>query len=279
MAETAFQTQYKNEFINSFERRQSLLRATTTTESVIKGNQAVFLVAGSGGATAKTRGVNGLIPARGDDLTQLTATLQEWHDLVRKTAFNVFASQGDQKRLMQETTMAVINRKIDDDIIAQLDTATNDTGAATTDPFSALLKAQAILGMNNVDVTDMNNIFALITPAMYAKLMTVTAFASADYVDVKPFAGPARKFRNWAGMNIMVHSGLTGMGTASEKSYVYHRDAIGHAVDKAGLDTPVGFDAEQAYSWARASVNMGSKLLQNSGVVQILHDGSAYAAT
>ena len=63
------------------------------------------------------RGVNGLIPARADELEQLTATLVEWHDLVRKTNFNVFASQGNQREIMQKTTMGVINRKIDQDVI------------------------------------------------------------------------------------------------------------------------------------------------------------------
>jgi hypothetical protein len=94
MAETAFQIQYRQEFIHGFEQLVSLIRGYTTTESVIKGNQATFLVADSGGAEAKTRGVNGLIPARGDNLNQPVATLVEWHDLVRKTDFNIFASQG-----------------------------------------------------------------------------------------------------------------------------------------------------------------------------------------
>jgi hemin uptake protein HemP len=44
------------------------------------------------------------------------------------------------------------------------------------------------------------------------------------------------------------------------------------------METPVGYDEEQAYSWARASIFMGSKLLQNSGIVVINHDGSAFVA-
>lgn len=70
----------RQESIASFEQMQSLVRDTTTIEAEIKGNQAVFLVAGSGSAQATTRGVNGLIPARADDLTQNTATLAEWHN-------------------------------------------------------------------------------------------------------------------------------------------------------------------------------------------------------
>jgi hypothetical protein len=74
MADTAFQTQYRQEFIAGFEAKQSLLRDLVTTEAVIKGNTAVFLVADSGSATAQTRGVNGLIPARADNLTQQSCT-------------------------------------------------------------------------------------------------------------------------------------------------------------------------------------------------------------
>src|SRR5512147_699548 len=116
MSDVAFQIQYRQEFIAAFEQRQSLLRDTVTTEAVIKGNQAIFLVADSGSATAVTRGVNGLIPARADNLTQNTCLLGEWHDLVRKTGFNVFASQGNQRAIMQDTVMSVINRKIDSQI-------------------------------------------------------------------------------------------------------------------------------------------------------------------
>src|SRR5688572_16027827 len=144
MADTAFQTQYRQEFIAAFEQHQSLLRDSVTTEAVIKGNTATFLVAGSGGAEAVTRGSNGLIPARADDLTQASATLLEWHDLVRKTRFNIFASQGNQREIMQKTTMAVINRRIDQDIIAELNTGTVDTGAAQTASLQLATRAQVI---------------------------------------------------------------------------------------------------------------------------------------
>jgi hypothetical protein len=277
MAETAFQTQYRQEFISAFEMRQSLLRSCTITESVIKGNTATFLVAGSGSAAAVTRGVNGLIPARADDLTQSSATLAEWHDLVRKSGFNVFASQGDQRRIMQETTMAVINRKIDADIIAALDTASIDTGTSDTASLRMVMKSLGALGYADVPLEEENNIFGLITPGFRAYLMETKEFASAEYVDVKPFNGPARKMLRWAGVNWIVHPNLTGAQTSTEKCYLFHRNSIGHAVDTAGLASPVGYDEEQDYSWARASVFMGSKLLQNTGIVQMKHDGSAFS--
>lgn len=285
MSDSAFQIQYRSEFIAGFEQHVSLLSQAVTNEAVIKGNQAVFLVADSGAATAVTRGVNGLIPARADNLNQSTATLGEWHDLVRKTNFNVFASQGDQRRIMQMTSMGVINRKIDSDIIAELDAgATLHAGStAATGSLNLVMRAKTILGNNKVALG--KNIFGLITPAFEAYLMQTKEFGNADYTGGNlPFTNPpdfddAPTTFRWAGVTWIVHPGLTGAGTASEKCYVFHKSAIGHAVDTKGIQTPVGYDEEQDYSWARSSLNMGTKTLQTAGIVQVLHDGSAYTAT
>jgi hypothetical protein len=277
MAETAFQTQYRQEFIAGFEERQSLLRSCVVTEAVISGNTATFLVADSGGATAVTRGVNGLIPARPDNNNQLSATLAEWHDLVRKTGFNVFASQGDQRRIMQMTTMAVINRKVDADIIAQLDQATIDTGNTATGSLRMVTKSLAALGYAEVPIEEEDNLFGVISPGFYAYMLEMPEATKGSYVDVRLLNGAVRKFWRWAGVNWIRHPNLTGAQTSTEKCYLFHRNAIGHAVDKAGIKSPVGYDEEQDYSWARASVFMGSKLLQNGGIVQMKHDGSAFA--
>ena len=276
MAATAFQTQYRQEFIAGFEQRQSLLRQAVTTEANVQGNSAVFLVADSGSATAVTRGVDGLIPARADSLTQNTATLAEWHDLVRRTGFNLYASQGDGRRIMQQTTMGVLNRKIDTDILAALENTTQDLGStgATAD-LNMVMWAKAILGTNAVPAD--GNIFAAISPSFEAYLMQVKEFASADYVNNKPFSNNLTMFR-WAGVNFIVHPKITGIGTSSEKCLMWHKDAIGHAFDVGQLNIDADYNREQDYAWARASGYMGSKLLQNSGVVLMLHDGSAHAA-
>ena len=200
MAESAPQTQYRQELIAEFEEGMSWLRRTTVTEAVIKGNQAVFLVAGSGGATAVTRGLNGLIPARADSNTQNTCTLVEWHDLVRKSRFNIFQSQGDQRALMQRTTRYVLNRRIDQDIVNVLDTATNNLGAATTMSLSVVAKALTTLGENEVPVEEEDKMWAVATPAVRGYLMQIPEFASADYVEMKFLNGNAKRVCRWAGL-------------------------------------------------------------------------------
>ena len=277
MADTALQVQYRQELIHGFERRQSVLRQTTTTEGLVKGHQIIFDVIDSGSATAVTRGVNGLIPSRADNNTQNTCQLTEWHDLAKKTSWNIFASQGDQRGAMQDTTMAVLNRKTDDQIITALGDAINYAGtAATTLTMQLAMRALAILGNNNVPID--GNISGLLSPAAWAYLMQMKEVTSKDYVnDTKLLDAPVR-FK-WAGITWMVHSALPGNGTPSEELYVYHKSAIGHGMDVRGMQSEVGYDAEQDYSWARCTAFMGAKLLQNAGVVCIRHDGSGMAAT
>jgi hypothetical protein len=275
MSANAFVTAYRSDWIAGYEQRQTLLRSTVTTEAVINANQAVFLVGDSGSATAVTRGSNGRIPSRDDNLAQYTATLVEKHDKVEKSGFNIFAGQGDQKRLMMETNMAVINRDIDSVIIAELATGTQDTGSAQTMSLALAMYAKTILRNNKVPAD--GNIFAAITPAAEAYLMQAPEFSSADYVSTKPFENAQSSFR-WAGVNWIVHDGLSNLGTTSEKCYMWHRTAIGHAINTAGIVATAGYNDEDDFSYARATVYHGAKLLQNSGIVVINHDGSAFAA-
>lgn len=282
MAATAPQIQYRQEWIKGFEQRQAIARMTTTTEVMIKGNQATFLVADSGSATAVTRGVNGLIPARNDNLTQVTATLTEWHDIVQKTSFNIFESQSDQRAIMQDTSLGVINRKLDSEIITELNTGTQDTGTTATASVQMALRSLAILG--NAKVPFDGNIYALITPGFYAYIMQAPEFSHADYVPIKPMANADGAWRDqpmmyrWLNCNWIVHPALPGAGGASEKCFMYHKSAIGHAFNTGDVDAKIGYEEQQDYSWARTTVYSAAKLLQNTGVVVMNHDSSALAA-
>ena len=222
-ADTAFQTQYRQEFIAGFEQHVSLLRDTVTTEAEIKGNTCVFLVADSGNAEATTRGVNGLIPARADNLTQNSCVLSEWHDLVRKTGFNVFASQGNQRAIMQMTSMGVINRKIDQQIITELNTGTVTAGGTGTIMTVSLFQ-NATVKLQNASVPWDSRITFLCCPATLAYLEQAPEFTNAQYVDMRPYAGQEANWRDkpmayrWKNALIVSHPNLPGKGTTAESS-------------------------------------------------------------
>lgn len=275
--DTAFQIQYRQEYVAAFEQKQTKFRSAVVSDAVIQGQQAVFLVAGTGSATAVTRGVNGLIPTRADALTQNTATLQEWHDKPRRTGFNIFASQGDGRRILQEGSIKVINRRIDDTLIGLLAAGTNNTGTAATASLALFAKAQAKLARNDVDVDEEDNMFCAITPAANNYLLQVKEFANAQYVDVKPLtmpsnAGTGVMMRRWMGCNFFVSNRLTGVGTSSASCLMWHRSAIGYAVNSGEMQVDADHNREEDYYWARSSLFMGGVLMQNGGVMVINHD-------
>lgn len=279
VADPTFTVQYRKEQIATFEQRYSALRVACVQEAVMSGGSAVFQVSGSGGATAVTRGANGQIPYQTTDNTQNTCTLKESHAPLERTSFNIFATQGDQKKQLQVESVGMMNRDIDDAVVAQLDTATQDTGGASQATLHQVQHAQVILGNNDVDTTEEDHMWAIVTNAYIGYLRQIPEFASKDFVQVQPLMGPPRRTLRWAGFNWVVSNRLTGKSTASEKCYFLHQNAMGHAANSKEMSVDVGYDGKQDTSWSRATLYHGAKLLQNSGIVQVLHDGSGFAAT
>jgi hypothetical protein len=269
MSADAVQEKFRQEVIMGFEGSQSLARRTVTTETEINGNQATFLVADSGGAEAVTRGINGDIPTRPDNLNQFTATLVEWHDVPERTRFNIYTSQGDGVRIMQATSMKVINRKIDNDIHVELATATTTWGTAATATLALVTKTKTILG-NNFALDE--EPFALVTPAFHGQLMGMNQFTSSDFINLKPFEGVSKSLAfNWYGVNWIVDAKLPNTGTDDAVCYMYARSAMGHACDTENILTEVGYDRKNDKSWARCTAFLGSKRLQNSGIIKMPH--------
>lgn len=278
MAVEAAMIRYRKEFVAAFEQDVTLLKMATTKESMTDGLTTTFLVSGSGGDTAVTRGTNGQIPYGNPTNTQVAATLVEKHAPYELTGFNIFASQGDQTRIMQMASMNVINRDIDLTILAELANATQDYGSGTAS-VSTVAGAKAILGNGQVRTWEADNMFGIVSPAFMAYLMQTSEFASSDYVEVKPFAGPARRMLRWFGVNWIESPLVTGVGTASEICYILHKAALGYAVRVQEEKIAIGYDDKQDISWSRATTYHAAKLLQNTGIVKITHDGSAFVAT
>jgi hypothetical protein len=173
------------------------------------------------------------------------------------------------------TSIGVINRKIDSDILSALSSASLGDSTAVSLTADWVLGHQASLGENDVRIDEMDKVFCVLTPKAFAILKQVKEFGSGDYIDIKPFNGPARTMYHWAGINFIMSTRITGMGTASATCYMYHRDAIGHAIANGHPDMDGGHNSEDDYYWTRCSGFFGSKLLQDTGVRKMLHNDLA----
>lgn len=278
MAVEAAVTQFRKEMVLTFEQRTSDLRDTTTKEAMLNGLNATFLVAGSDGARAVTRGTNGQIPYGNPSNSQVTATLVEAHATEELTNFNIFASQGNQREIMQINAAGKINAEADYAILAELANATQDFGTGTAS-VATVIGAKVILANQFVPTNEQDNMFAVVSPAFMGYLQQTTEFSSVDYVDTKPFAGASKRMTRWLGVNWIESPLITGKGTANEICYMYHRRALGYAFSAQADKIEMDYEKKQDSSWVRATVYHAPKILQNSGIIKFTHDGSAFVAT
>jgi hypothetical protein len=265
------QVQYRQEYVNSFERRQSYLRDHVTTEAVIKGDSAKFLVVGTA-AGMTTRGANGLIPSANRTDTQPTVTLRERHYLAQETSFDIFTGQSDRRRIMQEQGMVSANQEMDDQILTSLATASNTSSQSGALTFAKVVKSLAELWEGNVP--NDGQLCCLWTPMAWAALLGMAEFSNSDYIDGRPLAnGP--EMRRWLNATHIMHTALPGIGTNSATCYIFHKTAVGHAIAKDQIMTNIGYNGEHDYSWARHSIFHGSTLLLDAGVLKYTHDDTA----
>lgn len=279
MAVQAAITQFRQETVAQFEQKQTQLAMATTRETMRAGLTATFLVSGSQGDTATTRGANGDISFGGPQNSQVSMTLKEKHAAKELTGFDVFASQGSQADGLRNQVQNIMHRDQDLVILAALAAATQDfgTGIMTLD---TVLGACAILGNNEVPTDEVDNMFGIISPAAKAYMMQFTEFAHADYVDIKPYAnGVSKRYRRWADVNWIETPLITGKGTSSEILYIFHRAAIGYSTNLDEAKVYADYETKHGRSWARAELYHEAGVLQNTGIIKITHDGSAYVAT
>lgn len=270
MAADAFMVAYDVEMIQAYRRVKSFLKDRVTTRGIVQGNQFVFDVYGSAADTTVTRGATGDIPYAQTNQTQATLQMAQKHAAKEKNGFNIFSCQGDQRRAMQEDVVGIANRSIDAEIITELANATQVT--STTESMTVQFSMKAVVKLLQGDAYD-GMVTGVITPAAFGYLMQNDQVSSKDFVDTSMFPNAPRVFR-WAGAEWLVHSGLTGMGTSSETMYLFHRAGIGYGMDTAGMKNAADYEQKHDRSWARCSYYGGPKLLQNTGIVKILHDGS-----
>ncbi len=273
--------QYSNEFIKGYERGDSALRSTVTTKTQKQGSSHVFLVTDSGGAQAQTRGLDANLIGRSMNQNQVTLTMTEWHDLPKKTGFNIFESQYQGREDMYTTAYEVINRKVEDQIMSALDSATTGpTATPTTDAIKLLTDGLTIMAQNNVP-TDDGEVYAAVSHAFLQACLESDVFSNADYVSMRKWDDGVRSSKmmyKWNGINIFNNTGVPGHATASETCFLYHKSSIGHAIDNETFKTAIGYNEENDYSFIRCSAFSGAKLLQNAGVQKLKFVGNTASA-
>lgn len=262
---------YAEEMTYQYENRQSILRGMVNTKTISGGLKHHFIV-DSKAPAAKTRGANGDIPVADVSQYDVTVTLAEYHALIQMNSFNIFTSSVDQRLSMQRRTVASINQITDQLIVTEMAGTTYTTGAAAAMSLNLALKGVEVLYSNEVE--NDGKLYGLLSPRAWAQLMKVKEFASSDYVPDQPFM-KGYQMREFLGVKWCMWSRLPGKNTAACKCFVFHQDAVGHAITQGEMSTVIGYEEKQDRSFCRSTSYQGSKLILPPGVCIITHDDTA----
>lgn len=270
-APNVFRDRFTDEYKYDFERDGAKLLACVSSQGVVNGDLVYFDVVDPGDEAVE-KGRDGRIPSSDLGLSQVSTQLQNHHKKYRIDDFDKFRANPNTVTAMQMRGRGAINRKIDQIIIDQLDTATNNMGSATIlSTLAEISEWVETLSLNDVEI-DSGQVCGVVTHRAWSQMLRIPEFKSADYTEVKVADRYySVKAKNFLGVNWMMYNGLTGRGTASAKCYLFHKSAIGHMFD--GLPSPIFFDnKEDAYSGVRFEVKHCAKLLLQRGVIQFLHN-------
>lgn len=271
---------YRREFIAAFNVGVSFLKDRATPETMDMGRSAVFDVAAVGGRM-QARSIDGRIPRTNVSDTQVTCSLAEAVKKFEVTDFEAFTSQSDERAKMNHRIMESVNQEIDYSFMTELANAsTSFSATAAPITLDTATRVIATLAANGVSINP-NDVTWLVSPFLEAKLQNIQGYASQDYVSVRPLETGGNQYtgqvmmKRWLNVSWIVHPNLPSVGTSSCTTYIWHRKAIGSAVPSNQIRYSAGYDDQDHYHYASATLKHGHKVLQNTGILKFLHNDLA----
>ena len=267
---------YNDEFRDDFEREKSLLVDCVRSDGLMNGKTITWDVLGlSDEAEERTR--DGNIPESDLALSQVTGTTSQVFKKYRVDDFDAFTTNPNVRSAMGQKAIAACNRAIDSKIITTLDTTSttvNSGSAIAFSSFGAILDWTTQLWDN--DVPSDGNVVGIVTPKAAAQMLRIEEYKSADYVEMRPAKDgvAAINARMWLGVKWIMHTGLTGKGTATAKCHLFHKNSVGHQLAGAPDLHPYYYESQDRWeAWAKAT--HAAALCLGRGAVYATHDDTA----
>ena len=290
---TSFIGDYQKDLHHVFQREGSMLKDTVFLKDGIVGSTAYFQKLGTGTATTKSR--HGDIAPMIATHTQPSVAMADfyagdWADSLDEAKTNI-----DVRMAYAKSGAMALGRKVDDQITTVLDSTSQSTVTYTV-TSSAAIQASLITLVEALDANSVPNDgsrYGVLTPRAYAQAMTVESFASSDYVGANglPFNDGVpghRMFREWMNVKWCMLPNLPGQGTSTAKIFVYHKNAIGYAIQKAAnnvasnenIAADITWHGDRASYFINHCMSGGAVMIDDTGVIEgNLNDTTAIATS
>lgn len=289
----AFIRQYEAQVHLVFQRTGSYLKETVRFRPDVVGSSTTFQKIGTGTATTKAR--HGTITPMNQTHTSHEATLSDfyagdWVDKLDEAKINI-----DERDALAKSGAMALGRKVDKQI-DKLFAATNTDNVSITVTSSGAVRAGLLQMAANLyaqDVPNDGDLFGALSPVMWSRALAVKEFSSADWVGASglPFTQgipTGGRFKDWMGFKWVMHSGLTGSGSATSNSYVWHKMSIGYGAGKfagnvagrASVSADITWHGDRGSHFVSHMMSGGGVTIDGNGIIEGQSDDTvAVAAT
>jgi hypothetical protein len=288
----AFIRQYEADVHLTFQREGGYLRPGVRMKTNILGKSTTFQKIGKGTATTKAR--HGVITPMNQDHTPHECTLVDfyagdWVDKLDEAKINI-----DERMAIAKSGAYALGRKVDSQIITVLDSTTQTAVTITVTSSNAVRNGllEMVEGLNGNDVPNDGGRYAILSPRMWSQAMTVKEFSSADWVgtDGLPYTKGAAfgvRWKDWMGVKWQMHTDTPGAGTATNKNYAWHKNAIGYATgrhagnvaESESVSADITWHGDRAAHFVNHCMSGGSVMIDDTGVIEGTNDDTTAIAT
>ena len=289
----AFIRQYERQVHLVFQRQGSYLKDCVRFRPDVVGSSTTFQKIATGTATTKAR--HGTITPMNQTHTAHQATLSDfyagdWVDKLDEAKINI-----DERDAIAKSGAMALGRKVDSQIDTLLAAANTDNVTITVTSAGAvragLLQMAANLYSN--DVPNDGDVYGALSAVMWSRAMAITDFSSSDFIGANglPFTEgvpTGGRFKEWMGVKWVMSTGLTGDGTATANSYVWHKSSIGYGAGKyagnvAGrnsVSADIPWHGDRASHFVNHSMSGGGVTIDGNGIIEgNSNDTTAIAAS
>lgn len=262
--DASFIKHFEADVHTAYQQQGSKLKNTVRSKTNVSGASTTFQVIGTMAATTKTR--NAQITSSAVTHAPVECTLTDYYAGEWVDQLDELKVGHDERKALASAGAYALGRKTDDLIIAALNTATQTAGTKA----EALTKErilQAFTILNENDVPDDGERYALVGPDQWNQLLSIEEFSSANYVgDAYPMLTGSES-RKWMGIVWIMHNALPKT-TTTHTCFIYHKSAVGHASGQ-DIQTDITWHGDYAAHFVNNMMSQGACLIDPKGVVKM----------
>lgn len=260
----SFMKHFEADVHTAYQQQGSKLKNTVRSKNNVKGASTTFQVIGAMSAQTKTR--NQQITPSSVTHVPVECSLTDYYAGEWVDSLDELKTGHDERKALAAAGAYALGRKTDALIIDALKTATQTVGEST-EPLTKSRILEAFTLLNNNDVPDDGERYALVSPAQWNQLLSIEEFSSANYVGETYPMLTGSESRKWMGIVWIMHTGLPKTDT-THTCFIYHKTAVGHACGQ-DIKTDISWHGDYAAHFVSNMMSQGACLIDDKGVVKM----------